>query len=67
MEIKVSNDGSLDIAIDKWGLGFWSDSQHRSCVYFKNNSIYIGWDEYDNQIFFNLSLRIGRLKIKVDI
>lgn len=67
MEITISNNGSLDFAIDKWGLGFWSDSQCRSCLYFKNNSIYIAWDEYDNRVYFNLYLEIGRLRIKVDI
>lgn len=65
LEIKATNDGSFDFAIDKWNIGYYSDSGKGSCFYLNNNSIYIGWDEYDKRIYFNLDVHIGRLKITV--
>lgn len=64
LEIKATKDGSFDLAIDRLSLGYWTDSGKGSCLYFKNNVINIGWDK---QIYFNIRLQIGRLRIKVDI
>ena len=68
VEIKATNDGSFDFAIPSWDLGYYSDSGGNggSCFYLNNNSIYIGWDAGNKQIYFRLQLNIGRLKIKVD-
>lgn len=67
MYIQIKNDGSLNIGVDKWCLGYWTDSGRGSCIYYRNNSIYICWDEYDKRLYFNLELHIGRLRIKADI